>query len=270
MTREVDVRGLALDLALGALAGVVSGLLGVGGGLVLVPILVLALHWQQKKAQATALVLVMMAALAGAAAYAVGHSVDWTAAAVILVGSLTGAYIGSAVVQRVHPHWLQIAFGVVLVAAAVRMVWPAGGDLTSSPDVPALSAGVAGTYLVSGLAMGFLAAMFGIGGGILLVPILVTVLDYDLRLAAGTSLAVMVPTALLGAVRLTRPGLTSWSRGVRFGVGGVAGALLGAWLGLRLPVDVLTWAFAAVLVATALQMVRTGWRTRHVHGGGAA
>ncbi|MGI9197379.1 MAG: TSUP family transporter, partial [Candidatus Nanopelagicales bacterium] len=134
----------------------------------------------------------------------------------------------------------------------------------------ALSAGVAGTYVVSGLAMGFLAAMFGIGGGILLVPILVTVLDYDLRLAAGTSLAVMVPTALLGAVRLTRPGLTSWSRGVRFGVGGVVGALLGAWLGLRLPVAVLTWVFAAVLVATAVQMVRTGWRTRHLHGGRAA
>ena len=253
---------LPRDVGLGAAAGVISGLLGVGGGILLVPLLVLALHWQQKKAQATALVLVMMAALAGVATYAAGGSVAWQPAVIIFCGAVVGALVGSAAVQRIHPHWLQIASAVVLVAAAVRLVWPGGAVPESLQDLPALSAGLVVAYVASGLAMGFLAAMFGIGGGIVLVPVLVTVLDYDQRLAAGTSLAVMAPTALVGALRLTKPGYTSWGRGVRFGLGGAIGAVAGARLGLWLPLDALSWIFAAVLVLTAAQMLVTGLRGR--------
>lgn len=258
MTQPPPAGSLPRDLGLGAAAGTVSGLLGVGGGVLLVPILVLAFRWQQKSAQATALVLVMMAAFAGVATYALADAVAWGPASIIFCGAVAGALVGSVVVQRVHPHWLQMAFGLVLVAAAVRLVWPTGATPESLPMLPTLSASLVLAYLASGLAMGFLSAMFGIGGGIILVPILVTLLDYDQRLAAGTSLAVMVPTALIGALRLTRPGYTSWGRGVRLGVGGVVGGLVGARLGLWLPVDVLSWAFALLLVIAAVQMFRAG------------
>lgn len=260
MTQPPPAGSLPRDLGLGAAAGTVSGLLGVGGGVLLVPILVLAFRWQQKTAQATALVLVTMAALAGMATYALASAVAWGPAGIIFCGAVAGALVGSVAVQRVHAHWLQMAFGLVLIAAAVRLIWPTGVPQESLQMLPTLSASLVLAYLASGLAMGFLSAMFGIGGGILLVPILVTLFDYDQRLAAGTSLAVMVPTALIGALRLTRPGYTSWSRGVRLGVGGVVGGLVGARLGLWLPVDVLSWAFAALLVIAAFQMFRSGVR----------
>ena len=265
MTQPPPAGSVVRDVALGGLAGVLSGLLGVGGGIVLVPILVLALRWQQKTAQATALVLVMMAAIAGVTTYAVAGTVAWGPAIIVFVGAFVGALLGSAVVQRVHPHWLQIAFAFVLVTAAVRLVWPSGTPVDSVQTLPETSAGLVLAYVASGLAMGFLSAMFGIGGGIVLVPILVTLLNFDQRLAAGTSLAVMVPTALIGALRLTRPGYTSWSRGVRLGVGGVIGGVIGARLGLWLPVDVLSWAFALLLVVAAVQMCRTGLRGRRAH-----
>ena len=261
MSQSPPAGSIPRDVALGAGAGVLSGLLGVGGGILLVPILVLVLRWQQKAAQATALVLVMMAAIAGVATYAVAGSVAWGPAAIVFCGAVVGALVGSAVVQRVHAHWLQVAFGVVLVLAAVRLVWPTGEQPDSLQTLPAVSPGLVIAYVASGLAMGLLSALFGIGGGIILVPTLVTLFDFNQRLAAGTSLAVMAPTALIGALRLTRPGYTSWSRGVRFGIGGVVGGLVGARLGLWLPVALLSWAFAALLVIAAVQMFRSGVRT---------
>ena len=90
--------------------------------------------------------------------------------------------------------------------------------------------------------------------------LLVALLGFDQKLAAGTSLAVMVPIALLGALRLSRPGLTQWSVGVRIGLGGIVGGVLGAQLALRLPTDVLAVAFAVLLVIVAARMMWAGLR----------
>lgn len=257
-------RLLVIYLAAGLGAGILSGLLGVGGGIVLVPLLVIALKWEQKPAQATALVLVSMAAVAGVVGYAAAGDVAWLPAAFILAGGLAGAWLGAILVQRIHAHWLQVAFGVLLIAAAVRLAWPVSASATPIETSPALTPALAIVFVLSGLAMGIVAALFGIGGGIVLIPILVALLDFDQRLAAGTSLAVMIPIALLGAIRLTRPGLTQWSAGVRIGIGGIAGGVIGSQLALRLPTDVLAWIFAALLVVVAGRMMWIGLRTRRM------
>ena len=223
----------ARDVGVGAGARVVSGLFGVGGGIVLVPYLVLVRGWEQKRAQATALVMVAMAATAGLIPYARSGLVVWAAAAAILVGGLIGAVVGSAVVARVRSWILQIAF-----------------------------AGLAAAYRASGIAMGTLSALFGIGGGILLVPLLVAVFGYDQRLAAGTSLAVMGLIALMGAVRQGTHGQTDWRAGVLLGVGGAVGGVAGALLAQVLPLTVLTWAFALLLVVTAVRLARAGGKAR--------
>jgi uncharacterized membrane protein YfcA len=250
----------ARDVGVGAGAGVVSGLFGVGGGIVLVPFLVLVRGWDQKKAQATSLVVVAMAATAGLVQYALVGDVVWAAAAAVLVGGLIGAVIGSALVTRLQTWVLQIGFSVLLLAAAVRMVTApvpdAGGIL---PDLTPL---IVSGYVVSGVAMGVLSALFGIGGGILLVPLLVTAFGYDVRLAAGTSLAVMGLIALVGAVRQSRQGSTDWRAGALLGLGGMVGGLVGAALAQRLSLVVLTWLFAALLVYTAVRLARAGWRAR--------
>ena len=250
----------ARDIGVGAGAGVVSGLFGVGGGIVLVPFLVLVRGWVQKKAQATSLVMVAMAATAGLVQYALVGDVVWAAAAAVLVGGLTGAVIGSALVTRLQTWVLQIGFALLLIAAAVRMVTApvpdAGGTL------PDLTLPIAIGYVVSGVAMGVLSALFGIGGGILLVPLLVTAFGYDVRLAAGTSLAVMGLIALVGAVRQSRQGSTDWRAGALLGLGGMVGGLVGAALAQRLSLVLLTWLFAALLVYTAARLARAGWRSR--------
>lgn len=248
------------DVSMGAGAGVVSGTLGVGGGIVLTPLLVLVARFEQKQAQATSLVMVTMAAASGAVAYAASGAVAWIPAAFVLIGALAGALIGSSVVQRTSNTALQLGFAFVLVIAAVRLVWPT--QQSGGFDVPPLTVQLALAYVVAGLGMGVLSALFGIGGGILLVPVLATLLGFGTYVAAGTSLAVMGPTALLGAIRLTRPGYTQWRRGVVLGAGGVVGALVGAALALSLPVVALRWLFAGVLVFTAARMAWLAVRSR--------
>ncbi|MFM7147361.1 MAG: sulfite exporter TauE/SafE family protein, partial [Actinomycetales bacterium] len=251
------------DGSVGVGVGAFSGLLGVGGGILLVPYLVLVRKFPQKSAQATSLVLVAMAAVAGMATYALRFSVAWIPALVVLVGGIAGAWLGAHLVQRARDARLQIAFGALLVLVGVRLVWP--GDVVAPNDavLPVLQAGMVLAYLASGLGMGLLSALFGIGGGILLVPILVIAFGYPQQVAAGTSLAVMGPIALVGALRLTKPGLTNWKLGALFGAGAVLGATAGAWLALALPGPLVREVFAVLMLALGLRMAILGWRARH-------
>ena len=249
------------DLAVGLGIGVFSGALGVGGGILLVPFLVLALHWAQKRAQATSLVMIALASVFGALAYALGGSVNWAASGVIVVGGLLGSLIGAHVVQRTADHRLQMLFGALLLIVAVRLVFGPTDTVSTALD---WHIGVVIGLFASGVVMGVLSALFGIGGGILLIPILVTLFGFSQQEAAGTSLAVMAPIALLGAVRLTRPGLTDWSTGLRFGIAAALGAVAGAAVALNTPADIVRAIFAGVLALVAANMVRVGWQRRRM------
>lgn len=248
-------RSWMADLAVGGGAGLVSGSLGVGGGLVLTPYLVIVRKVPQKVAQATALVLVTMAASAGVIPYAIGGSVAWVPAAFILAGGLGGAYLGTIIVARVSNAGLQAAFGVLLVVVALRLVWPQGQEGEAGQQIPSLTVATAVVYVGAGLAMGLLSAIFGIGGGIVLVPVLVAVVHFGQREAAGTSLAVMIIIALLGALRLTRLGYTDWRAGSRFGVAAAICAFAGAYLALLLPETILRAAFAVLLAFVGVRLI---------------
>src|SRR5699024_5315563 len=101
--------------------GVLSGLLGVGGGVVLVPLLVLAFGFAQKRAQATSLVAIVLTAASGAIAYVVGGEVLLVPAAGIIVGGILGTFIGGALVHRMSEGQVRTVFAVIMIAVAVRM-----------------------------------------------------------------------------------------------------------------------------------------------------
>lgn len=246
------------DLLIGVGVGIFSGALGAGGGILLVPYLVLVLATAQKRAQATSLVMVAMAGTAGAATYAFADSVAWLPVAFLIIGGLLGSLLGSYLVQRTPDNRLQIAFGVLLILVAIRLLFPTSAEVGSGTDLPELSPVLAAAYILIGVAMGFLSPLFGIGGGILLVPVLVTGFGFEQQLAAGTALAVMVPIALFGALRLTKPGLTDWPLGIRFGLGSILGAVAGSAIALAVPSDALRWVFAIVMLIVAARLVRTG------------
>lgn len=246
---------IARDVGLGLLVGLLSGLFGVGGGIILVPLLVLIFKTEQKRAQATSLVVVAFAAVFGAATYALAGSVQWQAVPLIVAGGLIGTWIGTAVVKRTSDRWLKIAFGVLLLLVALRFVFQAGEAAAASIVQP--SPLIAIGYVLAGVAMGFLSSFLGVGGGVVVIPMLVALFGFGQQLAAGTSLVVMIPITLFGAWRLTRSGFTDWGQGLRIGASSSLAAIAGASLALATDAALVQVGFAALLVFAGAQMI---WR----------
>ncbi len=114
-----------------------------------------------------------------------------------------------------------------------------------------------------GLAAGGLSATLGIGGGVVFVPALAVIAAFDQQLAQGTSLAVIVPTTIIGAITHARARRVDWPVAARVGLFGVIGGLAGARLALALDAALLRRMFAVFLLATAARLaVRTVRRDR--------
>ncbi len=117
------------------------------------------------------------------------------------------------------------------------------------------------TVLV-GVGVGVFSALFGVGGGILMVPFMVLVLGLTQHVSEGTSLLVIVPTALAGAITHARRGLVDVNAAVMLALGGVVGAVLGALLGLDLSADLLRRLFAVLVAIVGARLVIEGLRER--------
>jgi uncharacterized membrane protein YfcA len=108
-------------VALGIVAGYLSGLLGIGGGVVIVPAFVLWLGIDQFSATATSVATIAITASAALITFGIGGSVDWTVAAIMFIGSATGAWLGAKYLDRVPEWMLAASFTAVIAVAAVRM-----------------------------------------------------------------------------------------------------------------------------------------------------
>lgn len=109
-------------IALGLAAGFLGGMFGVGGGIIMVPGLVLLLSFDQHRAHATSITTIVAIAVAGAIPFAMEGEVDWAHAAVMVFGSLTGAYFGARYISRIPAVWLARAFVTVALVASVRFL----------------------------------------------------------------------------------------------------------------------------------------------------
>ncbi len=191
---------LAIYLALGAVAGVLAGLLGIGGGLVLVAALIWVLPGQGVPAQhavhvalATALASIVLTGLSSARAHHRRGSVLWPTAAWLVPGMLLGGWLGSLVATRLDGDWLRAFIAVYCYVAALQLGldWPRARP--ERPDAP-----TGPGYTAAGGFIGALSALVGIGGGSMTVPLLVWRGVRPVR-AVGTSSACGVAIALASA-----------------------------------------------------------------------
>lgn len=241
----------------GLAAGFVAGLFGVGGGVLFIPVLVLLLRRAQHVAHATSLVAITIPAVVGATRFALDGEVAWIGAGAVAAGAFGGVQFGAWLMPRIPDRQLRLLFSAILAIVALRLIAvgdaPLGAGLVMDPTfepVPVL------THALLGVAVGTASALLGIGGGVVIVPALVLLFGYSQHLAEGTSLAIIVPTALLGAATHTRRGYTEWPLGLKLGAGAFLGALLGAELALALPSGSLARAFGALLAVVTVLMVR--------------
>ncbi len=112
--------------------------------------------------------------------------------------------------------------------------------------------------IAAGFGVGVLAALFGVGGGLLMVPFMVLVLERTQHVAEGTSLLVIVPTAVVGVIAHARRGLIEWQSVGYLALGGIVGAVFGALIALRVPARTLEFVFGFVVIAIGARFVVQG------------
>ena len=238
---------------LGLAAGFIGGLFGVGGGLLVVPGLVLWLHFEQRRASATSLATIVASSAAAVTRFAVDGSVEFDIALVLFIGAGAGAFAGARLSGRLPNYWLARGFVAIVVLSAIRLA-VAG---TSEGGADALVSGIAEpiSLITVGLLAGMLSATLGVGGGVVFVPALVTLLGFEQQVSQGTSLAVILPTVLIGTTVHARAGRVDWNIGITAGLGGILGGLAGAQVALGLPESVLRRMFAVFLLIMAVRML---------------
>ena len=258
-------QGRAVLVRAGAVAGLLSGLVGVGGGVVMVPALVSRrVGLSQRCATGTSLLAILPIAAVGAVTYVVAgdRAVDGIALVLVVPGSILGAVAGARLTTVLPERALAMAFSALTLAAAVRLLIPSGlggggGGLGWSW---AHAAALLGIGVVTGMASGLL----GIGGGVVMVPALVLGLGLSQQLAQGTSLAAIVPTGLSGASTHARLGQVDVIAARRLAVPGAVAAVAGAVLANHLPQTPLRVLFAVYIAAiggrVGLRALRAGDR----------
>ena len=233
------------------MAGFIAGLFGVGGGLIIAPGLMLLGGLPQREAHGTSLAASAFLAAAGIAAYALNSAVDVVAAALIFAGSGFGVLAGADLLDRVRVRTLQLAFVVLLGLAAGRMLTStaeAAGELS-------LTVAVAFGLVGCGVLVGLVAGLMGVGGGFIVVPALVLLFEVANVTAKGTSLLVVLPTAIVGTLRNLRHGNVDLRGALVTGSGGVLSAFGGGWLAGVIAPAVSSALFAGLLIVIALRMI---------------
>lgn len=251
-------RAYAAFIGIGLLAGLLSGLFGVGGGTVIVPLLVLLLHFDQRLAAGTSLAAIVPTASVGVISYATTGSVAWVPAIILAAGAVVGAQIGTRLLPRISQtalRWGFVGFLVVVIVSLFLVI--------PSRDAAFELSWLTGIALVGvGIGTGILAGLIGVGGGVIVVPVLMLAFGTSDLVAKGTSLLMMIPTAISGTVGNLRNRNVDLLAALIIGVSACTTTALGAWLATIVDPTLGNMLFAAYLVVIAVQMAIKAIRGR--------
>lgn len=248
--RPRDTRFFLTCAGIGLLAGALSGLFGVGGGTVIVPFLVLFLGFDQRRAAGTSLAAIVPIATVGVISYALHGSVAWIAALLLAAGAVVGAQIGTWLLPRLSLTVLRWGFVGFLVAVIVSLF-----IVVPSRDAELALTWLSGILLVVvGVATGVLSGLIGVGGGIIVVPALMVLFGTSDLVAKGTSLLMMVPTAVSGTIGNVRRSNVDIAAAAIVGVAACTTTALGAWAATLIDPFTGNVLFAAYLAFIAVQL----------------
>jgi uncharacterized protein len=194
-------------LFVGAFAGFLAGLLGIGGGIIFVPIQVfifdligIPVELRMKLAVATSLATIVLTTITSAIAQAKREAVNWSLVFKMALGTLIGAFIGSYIGKILPSKILETVFGGFTIALGIYLLFvkahPSDESPQKTPNMPIMSS--------LGLFVGTLASMLGIGGGMISVPIFMK-LKLPIREAVGTGSLISLVIAVIGAITWLSP-----------------------------------------------------------------
>ena len=255
-SQPLTLRRILLVIATGVGAGFLSGLFGVGGGLVIVPALMAVLGMDQRRASATSLAAIIVTAAVGSGTYALHGEVSWAGAALLVVGALVGSQVGVWLLRRLPAPalpWILIGFTVFVIVSQYLHVPTREGNVSLTPASCTL-------MILVGLCAGILSGLVGVGGGSVIVPGMELAVGAGDLIARGTSLLVMIPTGIAGTVTNLRHRMVDLRIGLIVGVSAAAttsvGRLVATWVSPSVGAILFNIFLLSIIASTILKMRR--------------
>lgn len=253
------MRGMQMEvagfLALGILVGLLGALLGIGGGMLILPLLVFAWDYEPQLAIGTSVLVVLMNAVSGTWGYVRQKKVCVDAALKFAVATVPGAFLGSYAAEYLQGRLFYLVFGAFFVLAAVNMYRKANKEAAgkTAGEVPEVYNWKLGVLCSVGV--GFLASILGIGGGIVHVPFMVYVLNFPVHVAIATSTCILAVSSLAGLVSHAMLGHIVWSSGLAIGAGAFVSAQGGVALAQRLQSGILMKLASVLVLITGIKFL---------------
>ena len=231
-------------------AGLLAGMFGVGGGILIVPMLVVAARFDQRFAHGTSLAAVFPIAVSNIFTYWAHGHIDWHFALFIASGAVCGAFVGTHLLHVLNHRVLAVSFSLVMVFAAVRLFWHVTTDGRGSLTVLTALGGV-----LLGLLAGTLSGLLGIGGGVVMVPLMIMLFGIPPVIAKGTAAAVTIPTSAVGTWRnRTKKNVDMRTAGI-IGLCGTVTAVAGGAIANVMPDRLSNVLFAVLLLSLATRLL---------------
>jgi uncharacterized protein len=240
----MPVRPAVRAFIIGLIGGLFGGLVGLGGGVVMVPLFTMWAGFSQHEAHGTSLTAVIVTGTVGAWLYGSHGHVNWSSAGWLAASSVVASFITAQYAARIPGATLKKFFGAFLLIVAVMLLVRNQLPLTQDGDTRPLI----WVLLVIGAVAGAIAGLLGVGGGVLLVPLLVLSTGLSQHIAQGTSLAALILTGVTGTLVYARHGHFRKDLLVALLPGVVVGSWVGGHGAIGIPGPTLQLLFAIVLV----------------------
>lgn len=268
----MDIEQIGLFILLGFGVGTIGTLIGAGGGFILLPVLLLIFpDMPPTEIASISLGVVFLNATSGSLAYARLKRIDYRSGALLALATLPGAILGAHATQYIPRKTFDMMLGGVLLIIAIFLLANPNYQ-ASHPEVPKhrihrkLTDGLGITHeysfnLLTGMGVsfvvGFLSSMLGIGGGIIHVPVLVTLLHFPVPIATATSHFILAIMAFTGAMTHVAQGdlANGWHTMLAIGVGIVLGAQVGAYFSHQVKPLWIVRTLAIALLLVGLRLV---------------
>ncbi len=253
----IAIMEFILMILFGVLAGIIGGLLGIGGCCVMLPALYFIFGYPLPIAIGTTITAVIVTATSGAIAHIRIKNVDWQTAGIVALSGGVGSLIGSLIFVYLAENvkLLNAILGIVFLYVSIKMIYEGAlrkkASMMEGKEVP----GSALAKSVIGFSIGILTGIVGLGGGYALVPSFIYLLSSPVKIAVGTSLASFISMAVISGAFKIYQGYVNLIAAIALGIGTAIGAQIGARLVPKTPSWLIKLLFGIVFLYVSLKFI---------------
>jgi len=247
-------------MILGTIGGFLSGLLGLGGAIIMIPLMLVVPKMlgvgvlSMKTVAGLSMIQVVFASLSGVIRHRKNKFVSAKLLLILGLAVAIGSGFGSTISKYMSNHLLLIAFGILAVVAAVMMFIPPKSESEEDVDDPDNIQFNKPLAAFLGFIIGSLAGMVGAGGGFILIPVMIYILNIPIRVTIGTSLGIVFIGAIMGAIGKMVTHQVDWLLALALILSSIPSAQVGSMVSKRTPALVLRYSLIVVIVFTSVQI----------------